>query len=191
MRRFLRYLRVAFSITCLIACVLLTALLVRSYRYDKTTNINGEKVQRLLSSQNRLFTAWSKLGAIHLCISRPLSSPTPEVGWETHFAAERLLGFGLLIEGTSIALRIPYWFTIAATCSVAVFPWTRCFSWKFSLRTMLIATTLFAVILGLIMWVLHYAPDVEPEPERTPKEKPSRLILGPEKPMRTRIRNPE
>ena len=31
MRRFLRYLRIAFSATCLIACVLLIVLWVRSY----------------------------------------------------------------------------------------------------------------------------------------------------------------
>src|SRR5436190_11784400 len=136
----LRQLRIAFSATCLIACVFLIMLWVRSYRYDKATMLHGAKVQRLLNSQNRLITAWSKLGAIHLCISRP---PIPLTEWETHYAAGRLLGFGLLIDGRSFALRIPYWFTIAATCSVAVFPWTRFFSWKFSLRTLLIATALF------------------------------------------------
>src|SRR5664279_2776254 len=104
MRKFLRYLRIAFSATCLIACVLLVALWVRSYRYDKATMLHGERIQRLLNSQNRSFAAWSKLGAIHLCISRPPISGTT---WETHYAAGRLLGFGLLIDGRSFALRIP------------------------------------------------------------------------------------
>ncbi len=149
MRRFLRYLRIAFSATCLIACVLLIALWVRSQRYDKTARLHGEQV-RHLNSQKRLITAWSKLGAIHFCVTRP----TPNAEWDTHFAAGRILGFGYLNEGSSSALRIPYWFTIAATCLVAVFPWTPFFSWRFSLRTLLIATTLIAVMLGLIVWWL-------------------------------------
>jgi hypothetical protein len=181
------YLRIVFSAFCGVVCVLLIVLWVRSYRFDKATMLHGEKVQRLLNSQNRSFTAWSKLGAIHLCISRP---PILGTAWETHYAAGRLLGFGLLVDGKSFALRIPYWFTVAGTCSVAIFPWTRFFSWKFSLRTLLIATTLVAVVLGLIMWVLHYAPDVGPEAEKTPKQRIPTLILDHEPTMKTRIKNP-
>src|SRR5207302_224321 len=145
------YLRIAFSVTCLMACVLLVALWVRSFRYDKTARLHGEQVQHL-NSQKGLLTVWSKLGAVHLCFTYPT---IPGAAWDTHFAARQMLGFGLLKKGSSIAVRIPYWFTIAATCSVAVFPWTPFFSWRFSLRTLLIATTLIAAALGLTCYAVR------------------------------------
>jgi len=46
----------------------------------------------------------------------------------------------------------PYWFPtlLAAVAAVATAPWLR---WQFSLRTLLIATTLVAVVLGVIVWM--------------------------------------
>jgi hypothetical protein len=49
----------------------------------------------------------------------------------------------------------PYWFLILLTAAIAAAPWLR---WpkRFSLRTLLIATTLVAVVLGLIVAVLRW-----------------------------------
>ncbi len=41
---------------------------------------------------------------------------------------------------------------IAIAAALAALPWLR---WRFSLRTLLIATTLVAVVLGLIMWAVR------------------------------------
>ena len=46
-------------------------------------------------------------------------------------------------------LNIPYWIPILLTALLAIVPW---FPWKFSLRTLLIATALIAVLLGLVVW---------------------------------------
>jgi hypothetical protein len=46
--------------------------------------------------------------------------------------------------------RIPYWVLVAIAGSIAAIPWRPAF--RFSLRTLLIATTLVAVVLGLGMW---------------------------------------
>src|SRR5215213_3399771 len=46
-------------------------------------------------------------------------------------------------------LVVTYWFLISAAICVGIAPWLR---WRFSLRTLLIATTLVAVVLGLIVW---------------------------------------
>ncbi len=44
---------------------------------------------------------------------------------------------------------MPHWFLLV-TCGVAsVIPWI---SYRFSLRTLLIATTLVAIVLGLAVW---------------------------------------
>ena len=45
-------------------------------------------------------------------------------------------------------IQVPYWFTVATFLIIATIPWLP---WKFSLRTLLIATTLIAVVLGLVV----------------------------------------
>ena len=44
---------------------------------------------------------------------------------------------------------VPHWFGVLLFAALAVVPWIR----RFSLRTLLIATTLVAVALGLIIWM--------------------------------------
>lgn len=45
---------------------------------------------------------------------------------------------------------IPYWSLVLITPLLAIAPWLR---WRFSLRTLLIAMTLLAVMLGLVAWL--------------------------------------
>jgi hypothetical protein len=60
---------------------------------------------------------------------------------------------------TSVHLRfsgntkvVPYWLLTVIVASFTAAPWIRS-RWTFSLRTLLIATTLIAVLLGLVAWV--------------------------------------
>jgi hypothetical protein len=52
---------------------------------------------------------------------------------------------------------IPDWFATVAATMLGTTPWLR---WRFSLRTLLIATTLVAVVLGLAVYATHnkFAP---------------------------------
>jgi hypothetical protein len=52
---------------------------------------------------------------------------------------------GIERTATGYFVAMPHWFTILLTATVAALPW---FKWQFSLRTLLIATTLVAVALG-------------------------------------------
>jgi hypothetical protein len=49
------------------------------------------------------------------------------------------------------AFAIPQWLLVLSVLLLAAAPWLRC-SARFSLRTLLIATTLVAVVLGLMVW---------------------------------------
>ena len=63
-----------------------------------------------------------------------------------------MLGFGFLKGQTSLYAQIPHWLLVSLiTFGVAVpwIPWSR----RFSLRTLLIATTLIAVVLGVAVYV--------------------------------------
>jgi hypothetical protein len=140
-----RKLRIACSTQCGVFCLLLIAFWVRSYEYDQTAGIHGERLEHL-NSQTRLLTVWSKLGSVHFAISKPNAIG----GWQTNFPANRALGFGILTTGTSTTVRIPYWSLFIVALTVVGSPWLIS---RFSLRTLLIATTLVAVALGLIVTV--------------------------------------
>jgi hypothetical protein len=50
------------------------------------------------------------------------------------------------------AVSIPYWPIALTSAILATLPWLR---WQFSLRTLLIAMTILAAVLGLIVWAAN------------------------------------
>ena len=46
----------------------------------------------------------------------------------------------------------PYWVALLTTAALASLLWLRHLRWRFSLRTLLIVTTLVAIVLGVIVW---------------------------------------
>jgi hypothetical protein len=160
--RFLRYLRIAFSATCLIACVLLIALWVRSYWCDANSQDIVDRVF-YCDSANRVSSAMSTYGAFHLNIARPRESressyeerygdsvPPNVISWTVHFAEGRILGFGASTKDLASDIRVPCWFSVLLTGMLAAVVWLP---WRFRLRTLLMATTLVAVVLGLVVWM--------------------------------------
>ena len=63
-----------------------------------------------------------------------------------------VFGFGIGPGPMGQWLVVPHWFFATLAAGLAALPWFQQ-KWKFSLRTLLIATTLVAVVLGLIVWV--------------------------------------
>jgi hypothetical protein len=59
-----------------------------------------------------------------------------------------LLGFGIIESSNSRSVIMPYWFLVVSAVALSASPWF--WSWRFSLRTLLIAMTLIAVFLGLV-----------------------------------------
>jgi hypothetical protein len=139
-----RKLRIAWSVGCGIACVLLIVLWVRSYwRLDavdvanwyEIESVYGEIVVLKYGSAIALVDPWS----YHSFVT------TDEMG-----AGHWVTTLGFNCSETPVGLRIvfPHWFPIFMSILSAAIPWIR---WRFSLRTLLIATTL-VVVLGLIVW---------------------------------------
>jgi hypothetical protein len=146
-----RKLRIAWSVGCGIACLLLIVLWVWS-----STNhdfIFGP------SYGNGQFYACSSVGRID--VGYGTGNPNFQLPgkWELNhstttcrsqlewlFPKSQMLGFGMV----SNEVRVPYWFLVLSSAGFATFPWLR---WRFSLRTVLVATTLVAVVLGLILWL--------------------------------------
>ena len=65
-----------------------------------------------------------------------------------------LHAFGFYVGNTPncFELIVPHWFFVLTTASLTAVSWIG-WSWRFSLRTMLIATTLVAVVLGSVVWL--------------------------------------
>jgi hypothetical protein len=60
---------------------------------------------------------------------------------------------GYASEGNIRVFFIPVWSAILVAAPLAAAPWIRQLRYRFSLRTLLLATTLVAVVLGLIVWL--------------------------------------
>ena len=162
--RIFKWLRVAFSATCLVACVLLIALWVRSYWYwDFGGSHNG-----ILQHWTTRFDSMSGILHIeHSAVDKTANMLKAKTGygyeWKFFSLRESIppatrprqrLQWNINSENQDVI--VPYW-CLTLICGIVgavpwILPWLR---WRFSLRTLLIATTLVAVVLGLVVWLLR------------------------------------
>ena len=137
--RLIRGLRIAFSAACLIACVLLIALWVRSYWWVDATNFSPDAI---VSVKGNICV--DEMILMLRDPSNPSLTPISHF-WGYSFAT------GGSIEGEA-GLTIPYWILVLAIAALGLIAGAPWINWHFSLRTLLIATTLVAVVLGLLVW---------------------------------------
>ena len=143
--RYRRALPLTWTVACVVVAVALVALWVRSYQgtdaiYWQTT-----------TTRTVLFSVTGVLGA-----SKHNFKAIPEWGWttiQTMPGTQRTWAFSSDNYGTR--LRFPYRLPIAICVLLAVAPWVFQLPRRFSLRTLLIATTLLSVLLGLVVWLTH------------------------------------
>jgi hypothetical protein len=156
-----RKLRIAWSVVWGVAAVLLIVLWVRSYSHVNNPKITiysrGDELSHL-DSQKRLWRATSSQGAIQLSATNqnPIwqfepTAPPQGGGWTTSLAQPKFLGFGYLQLGRSASIVFPVWFLLILCIILATCPWISHVRWRFTVRTLLIATTLLAIILGLLV----------------------------------------
>jgi hypothetical protein len=61
--------------------------------------------------------------------------------------------FAQLPTGSIVSTTlVPYWIPVLLTATLAALPWLR---WRFSLKALMIGTTLVAVLMGLIVWAVR------------------------------------
>ena len=124
-----RKLRIAWSVAWGIAAVLLVVLWVRSYLvYDSFVG----------RYPNGLFFFVYSAKGVYTFSTYPLLGASVNDNW--WFLVRR--------APNDMAIGGPFSFTIVVACAVSIAPWIR---YRFSLRTLLIATTLVAVVLGIIV----------------------------------------
>src|SRR5262245_28994916 len=160
-----RKLRIAWSVFWSLACVLLVVLWVRSFwKCDEL------KWQR--NGTNLSFTSFrGRIGGFGMDWDGDPQGITYE-NWEigkdsqvdyndgTGRPLPSFLGFrsswvSAPIPLDTSTLVVPYWFPTFASAVAALAPWMRHLKWHFTLRTLLIATTLVAVLLGLAVYAAN------------------------------------
>jgi hypothetical protein len=149
-----RKLRIAWSVFWGLAAVLLIVLWVRSYsRYDCVTRFDANRVRTSLDS-----------GSAVICFAQfdyGKRSPVPILtyGWRWERsqpiaeADAKPTGpsFQWDHEPVGLGVSFPHWFPVLVFAALAMMPWVR-WTKHYSLRTLLIATTLVAVVLGVVVY---------------------------------------
>jgi hypothetical protein len=142
----LRHLRIAVTALCLTACVLLVALWVRSYwRLEILEKRTGFAAVQISSVVGRI--AIGHLDPPNAIGRSYLNVPAGDAAdWRTGGVS----GIGYYEDGAVTAFIAPHWLPALLCAALAVIPWIAR-SWRFSLRTLMIATALVAVGLGIIV----------------------------------------
>ena len=150
-----RKLRIAWSVGCGIACLLLIVLWARSYWWTDSiwryTPTGGTRVDSLCGKS--ILKVASVTGKVATVVVGTKSDKNPDdmTTENAYFGMKFYAGFLLRHEPNGFDLFIPYWFLVSAFATVATLPWIR---WRFRLRTLLVAVTLGSFGLGLILWLI-------------------------------------
>jgi hypothetical protein len=89
--------------------------------------------------------------------SKPLTDPVNVERDIMNYHKTLGFGWGEILEQRF--LMAPHWFLIGLSIAMSGLSWLR---WRFRLRTLLIAMTLVAVVLGLIVWLSARPPAAPP-----------------------------
>ena len=142
-----RKLRIAWSVFWGVAAVLLTVVWVRSYWWSDVVWVitpmcdaradsanGGTTIYIFVDSEREVANEWNRNSYRHNTAMR-----LPNATWK----------FDIYVTRRGLDASLPHWFYLLLTSLVAAASWIR----RFTLRTLLIATTLVALVLGLIVWL--------------------------------------
>jgi hypothetical protein len=159
--RLLRYVRIAMTATCLTACVLLVALWVRSYWWMDTFYypLTAPKAFLIQSWDGEIWCGratfvrasfnsdWAIKGTL---INRSISSPDLRPFTSGEFRG--YLGMGYVNYNVYQGVGGSHLGFVIASAIGTIMPWLR-WSVRYSLRTLLIVTTLVAVGMGAVVFL--------------------------------------
>lgn len=144
--RLIRGQRIAWSVVWGILCLMLIALWVTSYWWRIGLSSGTYQGFYTYVGSNNGYVYYHRL---------LLAKPGVTTGWQWGVGwadrSHRTYTWQISPRQTTIIVPYPYFVPIVgpAFATLTIIPWLR---WTFSLRTLLIATTLIAVVLGLVVW---------------------------------------
>lgn len=147
-QRIIRWLRVAVSAVCVVVCVGLIGLWIRSFYFENQFVSSKVKATLCYVVSREGLVNIIYIPDVYVHISESNKFPRSFQASPSGFQCLRLRGSGW-------TLAVPHWFL---ALGFAAFAYVSCpplgqIRWRFSLRTLLIVTTLVAVVLGLVVWM--------------------------------------
>jgi hypothetical protein len=146
-----RKLRITWTAICGIACVLLIVLWVRSYNRTETVSKTNKNLISTTFGSGYGLAYFIRSDDSAVVFGNPFEA-AEESGWKYSSVAGPPHKLGWKSDAKLLIVPVPYWCPVLLAAALATAPWlTR----RFSLRTLLVATTLIAVVLGLIVWSIR------------------------------------
>jgi hypothetical protein len=160
-----RKLRIAWSVGCGLVCLLLIVLWVRSY------SVNAFVIRDTGVHRGFIGSRAGKIGFQWLALELKFRDSSQwQVGTDSvstsdnysknlfrHFdfvpPPSYALGFQWRKRSDGWEAELPMWFPVVVASLLVSIPWIN--TWRFSLRTLLIATTLVAVLLGVVIYAVR------------------------------------
>ena len=156
-----RNLRIVFSAACGIVCVLFVVLWIRSYSALESWTgwslhiqsahgklivfavPDSQKYKALLRKQDPGYNGYSNV---------PFNQFKPSTELSVAIAGSQAF-FARYYDVKRICI-IPFWAAVLVLAVLPVASWTK-WKWRFSLRTLLIATTVIAVVMGAAVYTMR------------------------------------
>jgi len=148
-----RKLRIAWSVVSGTICVLLIAFWVRSYVWRDACYLGSHVFISSCYGQISFDVAFPphSLGQNWRYWRGPAGSTVSENS-KREFAVRNLQMFSFRSFRSFQPSCFPHWSIVVPFAAFTIAPWLRQISYCFSLRTLLIATTLVAVVLGAVVY---------------------------------------
>jgi hypothetical protein len=158
--RLIRGIKITWTVICGIACLLLIVLWVRSYWWGDSLTVNQSNTSYFglvsMSTDTIFVSSRGRVGGIWNGASGLLTPSWKFTGGPITVEDDEpgILGFSFTNAplGLGRNFSVPYWFLVVISAAIGGVSWLPWWPNRFSLRTLLIATTLVAVVLGLIVW---------------------------------------
>jgi hypothetical protein len=149
-----RKLRITWSVAWGLVALLLCALWVRSYWFWDRCYWPGSSTGVQLNSDagHIVLVVGPHEPSSNITAFFAESRPTYDES-ETYYKND-ILGFYFQSAPGGFRLDVPHWFLVVLVISISAAGWWQRLNGRFSLRTLLITTTLVAVVLGLVVYTL-------------------------------------
>ncbi len=154
-----RKLRIAWSVAWGVVAVLLIALWIHGHWYQDSSTVWVSKSTMVYSES---YNGWIEFGYSQFDTRLEDMSRHPNTGINFHYVDHSSPDVSpggrwshyLIREPSAFAFGVvaPFWLPILVSITISGLSWLP---FRFSLRTLLIATTFAAVGLGLIVWLRH------------------------------------
>jgi hypothetical protein len=145
------------SIVCIVACVALMVMWVRSYYYtdDINTRLGPYHGLEFQSTPGLLNFEQFALGYPSIWPGTMSRSQNMGIHYQTFNEVDSMgrIGFAGSFSWPRQKWALPYWFLVLASGFLAIGLRAQGPPWRFSLRTFLIATMFLAVVLGMTSWL--------------------------------------